>query len=224
MTEEPLIAEDLLLLMLDDKSGTPAGAGTLHYALGGAVLVELALRGRVETDGSGGLGGPKVLAAGEGPLGDPLLQEAYDKIAEKPRSVQSLLMAIGGGLRKTLVERLVERGFLRRESKRVLGLIPRTTLPIDDGRYESELRQRVRAVLEDGVEPDVRTAAVVALLSSSGTLPSLHPVPKWSGEVYHRGKEFEEGSWGASAVNTAVTRTATAIAVASATVVVTTVT
>ncbi|MBN6042255.1 GPP34 family phosphoprotein [Amycolatopsis sp. 195334CR] len=224
MTEQPLIVEDLLLLMLDDKSGTPAGAGTLHYALGGAMLVELALRGRVEDDGSRGLGGPKVLATGDGPLGDPLLQDAYDKVAEKPRSVQSLLMAIGGGLYKPVIERLLERGFIRREQKRVLGLIPRTTLPVDDGEYETELRQRVRAVLEDGVDPDVRTAAVVALLSSSGTLPSLHPTPKWSSKVYHRGKEFEEGSWGASAVGTAVTRTATAIAVASATVVVTTVT
>ncbi|SNY24210.1 Golgi phosphoprotein 3 (GPP34) [Paractinoplanes atraurantiacus] len=64
-----------MLLLLDDETGTPAAAGTLPYALGGAVLVELALMGRVETDGK------KVHAAGEGPLGDPLLQDAYDKVA-----------------------------------------------------------------------------------------------------------------------------------------------
>jgi regulatory helix-turn-helix AraC family protein len=33
--------------MLDDKYGIPAGAGTLHYTLLGAVLIELALHGRV---------------------------------------------------------------------------------------------------------------------------------------------------------------------------------
>ncbi len=43
-----------------------------------AVLVELALLGRVETDeGPAGLNGPKVIAVGDGPLPDPLLQSAY---------------------------------------------------------------------------------------------------------------------------------------------------
>ncbi|MGA6167019.1 GOLPH3/VPS74 family protein [Amycolatopsis magusensis] len=212
-----LIAEDLLLLMLDDKTGTPAGAGTLHYTLGGAMLVELALLGRVDLEEGGGA---KVLATGDGPLADPLLQAAYDRVAERPRRVQSLLLALGNGLWKPLVDRLVERGCLRRESKRWLGVFRTTRLPIADGRHEAELRQKVREVLEDGAGADTRTAAVIALLSSSGTLPSLHPAPKWSGEVHRRGKEFEEGSWGASAVHTAVARTAAAVAAASVAVVV----
>jgi hypothetical protein len=215
-----LIVEDLMLLMLDDRTGTPAGAGTLHYALGGAVLVELALLGRVETDGAG----PKVLAVGAGPLPDPLLQSAHDRIAEKPRRVQSLLLHLGGGLYQPLRERLIEQGHLRREKKKVLGLFSMTLSPANDTGYESALRQRVAAVLEDGASPDARTAAVIALLSSSGTLPSLHPVPKWSAKVYQRAKELEQGSWGAEAVNTAVTRTAAAIAAASTAVVITTVT
>jgi len=70
----------------------------------------------------------------------------------------------------------------------------------------------VRAVLEDGVEPDARTAALTALLSSSGTLPQLHPAITWSGAVYTRGKELEKGSWGADAVNTAIASTNAAIA------------
>jgi len=219
-----LIVEDLMLLMLDDRTGTPAGAGTLHYALGGAVLVELALLGRIDTDGTGGLSGPKVLAVGEGPLPDPLLQSAHDKIAEKPRRVQSLLLHLGGGLHKPLMERLIEQGHLRREKKKVLGLFTTTRSPANDTGHESALRERVAAVLEDGASPDARTAAVIALLSSSGTLPSLHPVPKWSTKVYQRAKELEKGSWGAEAVNTAVTRTAAAIAAASTAVVITTVT
>ncbi|AXB42355.1 GOLPH3/VPS74 family protein [Amycolatopsis albispora] len=210
MDDTTLIAEDLLLLLLDDKSGTPAGAGTLHYTLGGALLVELALLGRVETGGDRPkLNGPQVLAIGDGPLPDPMPRRAYDKIAERPRNVQSLLLAIGGGLWKPLTDRLVERGLLRRESKRLLGVFNRTTLPIGDGRHEEELRRKVCAVLEDGAAADPRTAAVIALLSASGTLPSLHPRPRWSGEVYQRAKQFEEGDWGASAVHTVVVTTVT---------------
>ncbi|MEV6039298.1 GPP34 family phosphoprotein [Nonomuraea sp. NPDC052116] len=168
-----LIVEDLMLLMLDDETGAIAGAGTLHYSLGGAVLVELALDGRIETDGGRpGLNGPKVIAAGDGPLSDPLLQSAYEKVAERPQRVQPLLLAIGGG----------------------------------------------RAVLVDGESPDARTAAVIALLSSSGTLPALRTPLAWSAKVRERAKELENGSWGAAAVNTAVTRTAAAIAASSAAV------
>ncbi|MEV0379490.1 GPP34 family phosphoprotein [Nonomuraea sp. NPDC050643] len=219
MTPEPpatLIIEDLMLLMLDDATGAVAGAGTLHYTLGGALLVELALRGRIETDGGrAGLNGPKVLAIGDGPLPDPLLQSAYDKVAERPQGVQTLLLAIGGGLWKPVIDRLVERGLIRRESRRVLGVFRTTRLPAEDTGHEAELRQKVRAVLEDGESPDARTAAVIALLSSSGTLPTLHPVPKWSTKVYLRAKELENGNWGAAAVNTAVTRTAAAITASS---------
>lgn len=220
MSNEMLIVEDLMLLLLDDKSGAIAGAGTLHYTLGGAVLVELALQGRIEIDEAesglrAGLNGPVVHAAGDGPLSDPLLQAAYERVAEKPQRVQPLLIGIGGDLRVTVLDRLLERGLIREEKRKFLGVIPTTRLPIDDGGHEAELRAKVVAVLEDGESPDAHTAAVIALLSSSGVLPSLHPAPKWSGTVQRRGKELEQGNWGAAAVNTAVTRTAAAIAASS---------
>ncbi|MFC5291078.1 GPP34 family phosphoprotein [Actinokineospora guangxiensis] len=218
MRAETLIVEDLLLLLLDDETGTPAAAGTLYYTLGGAVLVELALSGRVEAEGGSRLSGPEVRVAGDGPLSDPLLQAAYDRIAEKPRRVQPLILDIGSGLWEQLVERLVERGLIRREKKRVLGLFKVTQLPADDTGHEAEVRRGVKAVLEEGAEPDARTAALIGLLSGSGALPMLRPPLAWSGAVHRRAKELEEGSWGASAVGTAVTRTAAAIAASSAAV------
>ncbi|WP_367125466.1 GPP34 family phosphoprotein [Streptomyces phytohabitans] len=223
--DETLIVEDLTLLMLDDETGVPAGAATLHYALGGAVLVELALLGRLVTaDGPAGPNGPEVRPAGTGPLPDPLLQAAYEQVAERPRRVQPLLLHVGVGLHEAVLDRLLARGMIRRESRKVLGLFRTTRLPVDDVRHEEALRDRVCAVLERGESPDARTAAVVALLSASGTLPSLHPRPKWSSEVIRRAKELEEGHWGAGAVGTAVARTALGVAVASTAATVTAVT
>ncbi|MER6004007.1 GPP34 family phosphoprotein [Nonomuraea angiospora] len=145
MQSNMLIVEDLMLLMLDDETGAIAGAGTLHYTLGGAVLVELALNGRIETDGGRpGLNGPKIIAVGDGPLSDPLLQSAYEKVAERPQRVQPLLLAIGGGLWKPVIDRLVERGLIRRESRRVLGVFRTTRLPAEDTGHEAELRRKVR--------------------------------------------------------------------------------
>lgn len=88
-----------------------------------------------------------------------------------------------------MIDRLVERGFIRRESKRMLGVFRTTRLPTDDMRHESELRRRVCAVLERGESPDTRTAAVIALLSASSAhcalsrrycapSPATNPPPK----------------------------------------------
>lgn len=206
-----LIAEDLLLLLMDDETGTPAQAGTMYYALGGAVLAELALLGRVEA-------GRKVVATGDGPLPDPLLREAYEKVAGKERGVQTLLIEIGSRLWEPLVERLLERGLIRREQRKVLGLFRVTRLPAADAAHEAGLRRQIRAALVDGEDADPRTAALIALLSASGALPMLRPQLAWSGDVYRRAKEYENGNWGAGAVSEAVTRTAAAIAASTAVV------
>ncbi|APU22483.1 GOLPH3/VPS74 family protein [Actinoalloteichus sp. GBA129-24] len=224
MRSDMLIIEDLMLLMLDDKTGVPAGAGTLYYTLGGAVLLELALLDRIEADEGPALNGPKITTVGDGPLADPLLQSAYDKIAEKTQRVQPLLNAVGSGLYQPVIERLLERGHLRQERRRVLGLFPTTRLPAEDNGYEAELRRKVCAVLEDGESPDPHLGAVIALLSASGTLPTLDPAPKWSSRTYHRAKELEQGSWAAGAVNDAVARTVAAIAAGSAAVSIATIT
>jgi hypothetical protein len=123
-----------------------------------------------------------------------------------------------------VVDRLVEQGVVRREKHKVLGIFPTTRLPAVDTGHEADLRRRLVRVLQDGEQPDAHTAALIALISASGTLPSLDPNPRWSTPVITRAKELEEGRWGADAVNTAVLRTAAAIAASTAAVVVTTIT
>lgn len=217
MQNETLIVEDLVLLLMDDESGAIAGAGTLYYTLGGAVLVELGLDGRITVDENDkGLNGLKVRAVPGDALSDPVLQTAHDKVAERVRGVQTLLIEIGTGLHETVLDRLVERGMLRRESKKTLGVFRSTSTTAADTQHKKALMEKVRAVLVYGEEPDARTAAVIGLLSASGTLPSLHRSIPWSGKVYTRAKELEQASWGAEAVNTAVMRTVAAVSVGTA--------
>ncbi len=218
MDDELLIVEDLLLLLLDDDGASIAGAGTLHYTLGGAVLVDLALRGRIEEDKESGgiLNGPIIRQVGTDPLSDPVLQTAFEKVGEKPRRVQPLLLSIGANLLNPLAERLEQRGMVNRESRRFLGLFRTTAWPAADQAHETELRRKINAVLVDGEQPDPRVAAVIALLSASGAMPALRPPVPWTSQTIARAKELESGDWGAAAVSTAVTRTAAAIAASSA--------
>lgn len=215
--DDLLIVDDLMLLLLDDDGASIQAAGTLYYTLGGAVLTELALLGRVEVDNSGVLNGPRVTPSGEGPLPDPLLQTAYDTIAAKTQRVQPLLVAIGADLGSVVLDRLLDRGLLRREKTRMLGLFRSTTWPATDEPYEGQLRARIRRVLEDGATPDPRTAATIGLLYASGAMPSLRPALPWTSRTVTRAQDLAQGHWGSEAVATAVTRTAATVAASVAT-------
>ena len=167
----PLIVEDVVLLLLHDEVGPPATATTLLHTLGGAVLVDLALRGRAATDG------PTVVALGDDPPTDPVLRSAHATVARRPRTVRSLVPELGADLWKPVVDRLAERGRIRRERTRPLGLHPVTVRPAAYPHHEAALRAHLRAVRESGHRPDVRTAAVLTLLSASGALPTLRTGP-----------------------------------------------
>lgn len=207
--EPTLIAEDLLLALFLPGSGTFAGEGTLFYALGGAVLADLAQQGLVEI-GDAGLGGSVVRAAGDPPE-DALLRPTWEHVATKPRGVQGVLAARGPTLRQPLIDRLVARGDLDRVERRVLGLMRTSRLLEGTSGRREELVAAMRAVLVDGEPPTDRVAALVALVSASGALPMLHREIPWSSTTATTAKALEQGDWAAGAAATAVTRTMVAV-------------
>lgn len=214
-----LIAEDVLLLLLEPASGTFRGEGSpLFHVLAGAVLTELAVDGWAEIDDRTTIRGRQVRAVTtdgadqlqDGPA-DPLLRGTWERLVAKPTDVYSLILEIGPSLRAPMIDRLAERGHIRLEAKKLLGLIPNTAI-IDGGTSRrAELLAPVRATLVDEAEPDPRTASLIALLSASGQLPAMHPEIPWSGAVYTRGIAIQQGDWGADAASAAVARTTAAI-------------
>ncbi|WP_433309329.1 GOLPH3/VPS74 family protein [Micromonospora sp. CA-269861] len=215
-SDVPTLVEDLLLLLFQPTSGTIAGENTLFYVLGGAVLADLALGDHLTTVDRG-----RLSSVADHPPSNDLLRPAWDYLAEKPRGVQTALAAVGPNLRKPVLERLIARGDIDQEPRKVLGLFRTTALR--DGRTErrSRLLADVRRVLVDGAEPQARVAALAALLSASGTLPQFHREIPWTSAVINRAKELERGDWGADAAAAAVTRTVTATVVNSAIVAIT---
>ncbi|GAB3826080.1 GOLPH3/VPS74 family protein [Kribbella italica] len=211
--EEPTLAEDLLLLLFQPSSGTIAGENTLYYALGGAVLADLALHDHVTVTQSFGT---KLETTSDRFPADPSLRSAWDYIDEKPRRVQTVLAAIGPALRGPLLERLVDRGDLVRVDRKTLVVFTTKALQEGSNGRRAALLASVREALVDGVEPTARVAALAALISGSGTLPQFHREIPWDSTVISRAKEFEQGNWGAGAAAEAVTRTVTATIVSNA--------
>jgi hypothetical protein len=203
----PALAEDILLLLFDPRTGTIAGEGNnLFHTLAGAVLVELAFQERIDIDERTTFKGRQVHAAGEAPT-DPILREVWERIERKSTDVHSLILEIGPGLRARVIDRVVERGNIGRENRKALGLFNTTALVDGGTSRRADLLAPVRAALVDGDEPDPRTAALAALLAASGGLPALHKDIPWSGDVYTRGRELQRGDWGAAAVGESVQRT-----------------
>ncbi|WP_181310403.1 GOLPH3/VPS74 family protein [Nocardioides campestrisoli] len=219
MPETPtLVAEDLMLLLMDDEKGRLAASSQSRPLFGGALLVELALDEAVEVEEKRGLlHTPRVHArqprSQERP--DPLLAQAWQTVSEKPRTASDLVGRLGKGTREELQRRLVARGILEERETRVLGLFPSRTWPAADLRHEQEVRAGLQRCLVGGAQPDPRTASLIALLSA---VDQAHRVVDRgalsSREVRKRAKAIAEGSWAAQGVRDAVAASTAAITAA----------
>lgn len=201
-----LIAEDLLLLLLEDDSGRLTHTTYLDVGIGGALLVELALGGTVEVvKGSGLWARSKVHPVLGPPPGDPMLAEAMALVSERERTAQDLVGRLGKHRRDALLERLEGKGILQRQEDRVMGLFPRKRWPAVDSSHEADVRRQLGDALVRGVRPEERTAALVALLSALGLAHKVvdrEGLP--AGEVKKRAKALADGDWAAKAVKDAV--------------------
>lgn len=209
-----LIAEDLLLLLLEDDSGKLTNTTYLDVGIGGALLVELALGGCVEVvKGDGMWARSKVHPVPGATPDDPVLVGALALVAEKERTAQDLVARLGKKRRDPLLERLEGKGILQRRDDKVMGLFSRKRWPAVDSRHESDVRRRLGDALVRGVQPEERTAALVALLSALGL---AHKVVDREGlpvgEVKKRAKAIADGDWAAKAVKDAVAAAQAAVA------------
>lgn len=172
-----LLAEDLLLLMLDEgRAGfLPMPPDIQALALSGAVLMDLQLGGRIDTDVN------MVLVVAAGPTGDDILDPALAAIAggDRIRSVHYWLdrgMKNADRLRELALTRLIEKGVLEADSE---GL---PTLPpgVSRGRHDSRLPAQVPDVKSEIVRlvtgtdiPGPRETAVICMADACGVLEGL---------------------------------------------------
>ena len=215
-----LIAEDLLLLLTDDETGKHVvGNPGLDLVLAGANLVELAERGKVDVAADGEeVKAGRIVVRDSSPTGEPTLDETLrrcvDKQGKKPDAV---LQSLSKGLRKQLLAGLTERGVLRADEGRVLGIFPSTRWPAVDSQHEGRVRELLSSALVHGTTPDQRTASLIALLSSVDAAHKVvddetHGVDKKT--IKNRAKEIREGAWAAGAVVKAIQAVQSAVTTA----------
>ena len=216
-----LIAEDLLLLLTNDDTGRLAASSThVDVALGGALLVDLALMDRVDVAGPGEpVQEGRLVVRDPTPTGDAVLDEALATIGQregkKPRSVVTRL---GKGVRGQLYGRLAEGGLLRAEKGRILGIFPTDRWPAQDAGHEASVRAGIASALRDGRTSDPRTGALISLLLALKAVQKVAE-PPFVGlskpELKASAKRIAEGDWAAKAVRQAIDSTNAAIIAAT---------
>ena len=221
-----LIAEEYLLLALDEKTGKMrVGSDVLGPALGGALVAELALRERigVTPHEAGWSKRGRVTITSMTPTDDPELDAALDKLSENEgKKVKDLLSEystkkrrLSHGVRERLLDRLAASGALVKTEGTVLGFIPRTTWPAGDPAGEEDVRRRLHAALVDGTTPTERTVTLVALLQVTGLLTKVVPTEN-KRALKAKAKELTSGDWAAKAVKDAIAEAAAATTAAIA--------
>jgi hypothetical protein len=209
-----LLAEDLLLLLLDDDSGKLTAPTYLDTGIGGALLMELALAGCVELRQGAGRGArAKVVAIDAPPSEDPLLVESMAQVRAKERTARDLVARLGKKRREVLLDRLRQRGVLIEHADRVLGLIPRHRWPTVDSTHENAVRREIGDLLVRGGRAEPRTVALVALLSALDLAHKVLELQGLSGrDVRKHAKQVEDGDWVAEAVRDSIAATQGAVA------------
>ncbi|MDP9864227.1 MULTISPECIES: GOLPH3/VPS74 family protein [Streptosporangium] len=186
------IAEEVLLLAYSEAEGRQlVSSSELDAALGGALLAELTVNGRID------LAGKKVTVLDPTPLGEEELDATLARIAAdtKERKPDWWIYKLHSAkLRKRLLSRLAERGVLGEETRKILGIFPSTRYPERDPSVELAVRERVQSVLS-GAVPDRRIAVLIAVLHAAKIDRKAFP-----GASKERIKEITEGDWAGEAV------------------------
>jgi hypothetical protein len=171
-----IVAEDMLLLLTDDRTGRPVVDATRRdIAVAGAVIAELATAGRLQAvTSSGPFSRAALRVVDTSPIGDDVLDDALRRAAGPgSASPAAVLNRVRKGLRERLYERLAAMGVLGAVKGRVLGIFPTTVWPAVDSAYEVEVRRALVEVLVTGRPPTPREASLVALLAAVDAVPKV---------------------------------------------------
>ena len=167
-------AEEIMLLLLDDKGGKFADlpAPSVECALAGAVLMDLALEGRIDTDPE------RLFVVDPTPLKDHLLDPTLAWIAQSTETYDTRhwieqTIAYAGDIRARSLARLVERGILRREDDRFLWVFQTRRYPVIDDQPVQEVKLRIMGVLFSDEIPDARDIVIISLSDACGIFRGL---------------------------------------------------
>ncbi len=171
--ENPLtIPEELFLLTVNEKTGRKPLIRSKKFdiLLSAAILMELALMNRIDTDPE------MVIPDRKEQTGIPFLDETIDLInrSPKPEKITWWLLRLSekaDRFRKQLVSGLVAKGLLKKEKERVFLGFTTTTYPVRiHDENVTEVKTRVRELIAGDQIPEIRDVVIISMAWYGGLL------------------------------------------------------
>ena len=177
------LAEEFLLLLRDEDGAlSRAPEWLVRYALGGAVLMDLALEDRIDTDAQ------RLFLINSTPVGDRLLDPMLAEIAQADQSHDALYWVEhatrhADEIRETALARLVDNGILEVSDDRFLWIFGTRHYSLANDEVERELSRRIKAVLLTDTIPDPRDVVIVTLADGCGLVGHILSADELAGDV-----------------------------------------
>ena len=163
------LIEEFLLLALEDKGGefSRIPETSLSCGLAGAALMDLAIRGRIDSDLH------HLWVVDPSPTDSAVLNGVLAEIAAEPQRLHprewiARLMPRAAHLRREAIVRLCDRGVLRQEDHVFLWVLQARRYPVERGEERLEGKRRILALLFNHEIPDPQDVALVALADACG--------------------------------------------------------
>ena len=168
------LPEEILLLLLEDEGGRFVHVPELSMrcVLSGAVLMELALADRIDTDPE------RLFVVDAKPIGDELLDPALRKITASTESHDagywvSQCARMSEDTKRIALKRLVDHGILDQVEDKFLWVFRSRRYPLIDGSAEREVKLRIMDILLSDQIPGPRDVVIVGLVDACGLFKHL---------------------------------------------------
>ena len=169
--------EEIFLLLLNEKGGLlPVPEWRLSCTLAGAVLMDLAQEGRIDTDVE------RLTLLDSSPLDDDLLDPALAEIAQSGETHNTgfwvkHLAGRGDELREKVLSRLAAQGILDVEESGFFSFVPGVShtrrYPLSDQTVQEDVHLRVMRVLFNNDIPDPYDVEIICLAHACGVFEHL---------------------------------------------------
>ena len=166
------LQEEIMLIALRDEEGTTVSGAWYGQAIGGALLSEMLLGGRIVVEETGK---HFVNVVSRKSIGNDLIDECLEKIATaKRRASASTWVSRFVNIRQLkhrVAVDLCRKGVLRDDEDRVLWLFRRKIYPEINPQPERQLIERMRkAIFTSTSEVDARTVVLISLANAAELL------------------------------------------------------
>lgn len=169
------VSEEILLLMLDYDTGMLSpklSIRSLRSAISGALLMDLALNNRIDTDLH------HLFVVNPTPLREPVLDPILARIAadSERRPISHWLDAVAEdyeALLEQVTDQLAARGILVRGKYDRIWIMGTHRYRTEDGQPLRDVRQRIAGVLMNDEIPTPRDVMIMSLADACDLWPSL---------------------------------------------------